>query len=226
MRPLVLASGNADKAREVCEVLADAWNTALVAWAVETDSAQCFVIQTPDDPFVAPAVTDDPDVEESGATLLENARIKAAAWAKALGMRAIADDTGLFVDALNGEPGVRSARYAGEHASYADNVERLLEALRPFGPSERHAHFATVAIAVDPDGREIVARGEVRGEIAMQPAGDGGFGYDPLFVPVEGDGRTFAQMSAAEKHAISHRGRAFNDLAAKLGQECEDKEQS
>jgi XTP/dITP diphosphohydrolase len=157
-----------------------------------------------------------PDVRESGTTLEDNARIKAEAVARATGMLAVADDTGLEVDALDGAPGVRSARFAGEHASDADNVVLLLRELEGVYPALRRARFATAAIARDPAGGEIVARGEVEGMIAPGPAGESGFGYDPVFVPLEGDGRTFAEMSAAEKHEISHRGRAFRALAAAL----------
>ena len=127
-----------------------------------------------------------------------------------------ADDTGLEVDALDGAPGVYAARYAGPDATYADNVAKLLRELEGVYPALRTARFATVAIASWPDGREVVAQGVVEGVIAAAPAGEYGFGYDPVFVPVEGDGRTFAQMSAAEKHALSHRGRAFTALAAAL----------
>lgn len=216
MNPLVLASGNPDKAREVCEVLSDVWDTPIAAWAVEVGGVGCFVLQAPGEPYVAPAVTEAPDVAETGATLLDNARIKARAWARALGLRAVADDTGLFVDALGGAPGVRSARYAGDDATYADNVDHLLSELRDVDASSRGAHFATVALAVDPDGRELAAEGAVSGSITREARGDAGFGYDPVFVPDEGDGRTFAEMDAVEKHTISHRGRAFTALAREL----------
>ena len=109
-----------------------------------------------------------------------------------------------------------AARYAGPDATYADNVAKLLRELEGVYPALRTARFATVAIACWPDGREIAVRGEVEGVIAATAAGDSGFGYDPVFVPTEGDGRSFAQMTAAEKHAISHRGRAFAKLADAL----------
>ena len=153
---------------------------------------------------------------ESGSTLEANARIKAEALRDALGLLAIADDTGLEVDALDGEPGVRSARFAGEHATDADNKALLLQRLAALDGRPRTARFATVALAAGPEGREVAARGVVEGTIATAERGTGGFGYDPLFVPVEGDGRTFAEMASAEKHAISHRGRAFRALAAAL----------
>jgi XTP/dITP diphosphohydrolase len=159
------------------------------------------------------------EVVEDADSLEGNARLKAAAVAAATGRAAVADDTGLEVDALGGAPGVRSARYAGERATDADNVALLLAELRRVGatgPGARRARFRTVALVRHPDGRETVAHGTVEGVIAEAPAGDGGFGYDPVFVPDEGDGRTFAQMTPDEKHAISHRGRAFRALAAAL----------
>jgi XTP/dITP diphosphohydrolase len=163
-----------------------------------------------------PTLPEAPDVEETGSTLEENARIKARALADAFGMLAVADDTGLEVDALQGAPGVYSARYAGEDASYDDNVVKLLAELEGVYPTLRTARFATVAIARGPDGHEVVARGEADGLIAAAPRGDGGFGYDPVFVPLEGDGRSFAEMTPEEKHAVSHRGRAFRALATAL----------
>ena len=157
-----------------------------------------------------------PDVEETGTTLEENARLKARALAVATGYPAIADDTGLEVDALDGRPGVYSARYAGEDATYADNVAKLLVELDGVDPQRRTARFRTVAMAYWPSGREVAADGHVDGTIAKSPRGGSGFGYDPLFVPDAGDGRTFAEMTGEEKHALSHRGRAFRALAALL----------
>lgn len=154
-----------------------------------------------------------PVVEETGLTLEDNARLKATAVCEATGTAAIADDTGLEVDALGGAPGVRSARYAGPAATYADNVAELLDALAGVRPDRRTARFTTVAVARWPRGLEVAAIGSVEGTIAAAPRGEGGFGYDPVFVPDDGDGRTFAEMSAAEKHLLSHRGRAFRTLA-------------
>ncbi|HUZ08832.1 MAG TPA: RdgB/HAM1 family non-canonical purine NTP pyrophosphatase [Acidimicrobiales bacterium] len=158
------------------------------------------------------------DVEETGETLRDNARLKARALLSATGMAAVADDTGLEVEALGGAPGVCSARFAGEVATYADNVDKLLEELAtlPGSGRPRRARFRTVALAAFPDGTEVVAEGTVEGRIAERPSGTAGFGYDSVFVPDEGDGRTFAEMSPAEKHACSHRGRAFRSLAAEL----------
>ncbi len=155
------------------------------------------------------------EVIEDGDTLEANARLKAAAVCAHTGQAAVADDTGLEVAALAGAPGVRSARFAGEHANDADNRARLLDELE--GAADRSACFRTVAVVVFPDGRELLAEGMMSGVIAAAPRGDGGFGYDPVFVPDGGDGRTFAEMSADEKNAISHRGRAFRSLAVQLG---------
>lgn len=158
------------------------------------------------------------DVAEDAEDLQGNARLKARAVCEAAGQAAVSDDTGLEVDALAGAPGVRSARYAGETASSADNVAKLLAELRQAGavsPAQRTARFRTVAMAVWPDGTELCAEGIVEGRIAAEPRGLGGFGYDSVFVPAEGDGRTFAEMGD-DKHEISHRGRAFRALAAVL----------
>jgi len=190
----VLATANPDKAREIIDVLRAA------GAGIEIE---------PRDPSL-------PDVDETGVTLEENARIKAQAICDATDRPAIADDTGLEVDALDGAPGVHSARFAGEGATYADNVEMLLRRLDGVEDASRTARFATVAIARWPDGREVAAIGTVEGTIATAPRGDGGFGYDPVFVPNECDGRTFAELTPSEKHAVSHRGRAFRTLAEGL----------
>lgn len=164
-----------------------------------------------------------PEVEETEDSLVGNARLKAAALVAATGLPAIAEDTGIEVSALGGAPGVRSARYAGEPPNEEANVDRVLSELRGLGlvsPRERRARFVTVAVARWPAGRELVAEGDVRGWVALQRRGKGGFGYDPVFVPDEGDGRTFGEMeesSPGAKHRLSHRGRAFRALAALLG---------
>ncbi|MCP3934507.1 MAG: RdgB/HAM1 family non-canonical purine NTP pyrophosphatase [Actinomycetia bacterium] len=155
-----------------------------------------------------------PDVVEDAGTLVGNARLKAVAICEATGAPAVADDTGLEVDALDGEPGVESAYYAGPEADALHNVAKLLNALD--GVAERTARFRTVALVRFPDGSEIVAQGVVEGTIAAQRSGEAGFGYDPVFVPDDGDGRSFAEMSEIEKSAISHRGRAFRSLAELL----------
>ena len=192
LRPrLVCASANPHKVDEISAVLGEA------------------VELLPRPPHV-------PDVVEHADTFVGNARLKAVALCDATGLAAVADDTGLEVDALDGMPGVRSARYAGEHATDTDNVAQLLRALRDVADEHRTARFRTVALVRWPDGCETIAEGRVEGHLAHEPRGAGGFGYDPLFIPVDGDGRTFAEMSAAEKNAISHRGRAFRALAAEL----------
>lgn len=159
------------------------------------------------------------EVEESGHSLVENARLKAAAVAATTGLPALADDTGLEVAALGGAPGIYAARYAGEGASYADNVTKLLTELARGGavdPPARSARFVTVALLRFPDGGEVVGEGAVAGHIAPAPLGGLGFGYDPVFVPEEGDGRTFAELAAAEKHTLSHRARAVAALSGAL----------
>lgn len=161
-----------------------------------------------------PRPSDVPDVVEDADTLVGNARLKAHAIMVATKMPALADDTGLFVDALDGAPGVHTARYAGSSATDADNRTKLL---RELAGKSRDARFATVALLCFPDGREIVAEGVCEGTIAESERGERGFGYDPLFIARDGDGRTFAEMTIEEKHVLSHRGRAFRALAAQLG---------
>jgi XTP/dITP diphosphohydrolase len=157
------------------------------------------------------------DVVEDAPTLLGNARLKASAIASATGLPAVADDTGLEVDALGGRPGVHTARYAGASATDADNRARLLAELAGFAEvADRRARFRTCVVVRWPDGGEIVAEGICDGWIAPQERGARGFGYDAVFVPSEGDGRTFAEMTAEDKHAVSHRGRAFRALLAEL----------
>jgi XTP/dITP diphosphohydrolase len=150
-----------------------------------------------------------PDVEETGDTFADNALLKARAAVAASGLPAIADDSGLSVVALGGEPGVRSARYAGAHGDDEANLRLVLE--RMDGQAQRSARFVCAAALVAPDGREWVVEGTVEGELITEPRGTGGFGYDPIFVP-EGEQRTTAEMSPHEKDAISHRGKAFRAL--------------
>jgi len=191
---LVLASANPHKAAEITEILLAA------GLDVET----------------LPRPADVPEVVEDGLTLEDNARLKAVALCAATGLPAVADDTGLEVDALGGAPGVWSARYAGEDATYEENVQKLLQELQGVPAERRTARFSTVALVRWPDGREVAAIGEVEGDIVEEARGAEGFGYDPVFRPAEGDGRTFAEMTPAEKHAVSHRGRAFRTLAEGL----------
>ncbi len=190
---LVLATANPDKAREISEIL----------------GLQVRLLPRPPDA---------PEVDETGTTLLDNARLKADAIARIAGAPSLADDTGLEVDVLGGAPGAWSARYAGPDASYADNVAKLLADLDGVPPERRGARFRTVALVRWPDGGEVVGEGVVEGRISLTARGAGGFGYDPVFEPSEGDGRTFAEMEPAAKHRISHRGRAFTALAARLGE--------
>jgi len=188
-RTLVCASANPDKVAEIRTILGHA-----VA--------------------LAPRPADVPDVVEDADTLHGNARLKAAAIARATGQPAVADDTGLEVAALDGAPGVWSGRYAGEDATYADNCRKLLGELA--GATDRRARFRTVAMVVWPDGRELAAEGVCDGTIAGVERGERGFGYDAVFAPGEGDGRTFAEMTSDEKAAVSHRGRAFRNLLTLL----------
>ena len=198
---LVLATANPDKATEISAILADVPGLVLL-----------------------PRPASVPDVDETGDTLVDNARLKARALALATGMAAVSDDTGLEVEALGGAPGVYSARYAGDRATYADNVAKLLAELARVGadvPERRTAVFRSVAMVAWPDGDEVWEAGTVPGTIAPVAVGDHGFGYDPVFAPDGFGGRTFAQMSPEEKHAVSHRGRAFRALAGRLGAPAE-----
>lgn len=151
----------------------------------------------------------DEEIEETGSTLDENAAIKAQTISKRFNMDCFADDTGLEVKSLNGAPGVYSARYAGEHATYSDNVNKLLDELTTL--SNREAKFRTV-ICLIKDGEEHFFEGEVKGVIIDKPRGQEGFGYDPVFKP-DGFEETFAEMQPVQKNAISHRGRAIRKLA-------------
>jgi XTP/dITP diphosphohydrolase len=190
---VVLATANPDKAREIVAIMAPVPGLELVARPEHV-----------------------PEVEETGETLEENATLKAAALADATGMPAVADDTGLFVDALGGDPGIYAARYAGEHATYEDNLRKVLDALGGVPAERRTARFETAAVLVDPFGATVVALGTLHGAIAEVPRGTNGFGYDPVFIPAEGDGRTLGELSDEEKHSLSHRSRAFRALAAGL----------
>jgi XTP/dITP diphosphohydrolase len=187
---LVCASANPDKVAEIAAILGS-------AVALEPRPAEV------------------PEVVEDADTLEGNARLKATAIALATGRPAVADDTGLEVAALDGAPGVYAARYAGDDATYADNRAKLLAALA--GSADRRSRFRTVAMVVWPDGAEVAAEGVCDGTIADGERGQRGFGYDPVFVPAEGDGRTFAEMTDEEKHDLSHRGRALRNLLTKLG---------
>ncbi len=186
-RRLVIASKNPDKIAEVEEVLGVLGGVEIVRGL------------------------DWPDVDETEPTLEGNAILKARAVAAATGLAALADDTGLEVAALEGRPGVHTARYAGPGATYEQNRRKLLADLE--GVADRRARFVTVVALVEPAGGIEVAEGSVEGEITTGERGDGGFGYDPIFAVGE---RTLAEMSSAEKHEISHRGRALRALAGRL----------
>lgn len=169
--------------------------------------------------LVLPRPADLPPVSEDAPTLEGNAELKVAAIVAATGEMALADDTGLEVDALGGAPGVHSARYAGPEADDTANVARLLADLAAAGamqPSGRTARFRTVLVVGHADGTRIVVSGSVAGTIAQRPRGTGGFGYDPVFIPAEGDGRTFAELGIGEKNLISHRARAVDALGREL----------
>ncbi|MDP9416268.1 MAG: RdgB/HAM1 family non-canonical purine NTP pyrophosphatase [Actinomycetota bacterium] len=155
------------------------------------------------------------DVPETGATFAENALIKAHAVASATGLPAVADDSGICVDALNGMPGVLSARWAGRHGDDVANLELVLAQLAEVPDERRTAHFACAAALALPDGREEVVEGRLDGHVIRGPRGTNGFGYDPVFVP-DGESRTTAELSPDEKDAISHRGRAFRALATRV----------
>ncbi len=193
---LVLATANPHKVDEIRAILA-----ALGA-----------------DVELVPRPAEVPDVVEDAPDLVGNARLKASALVAATGLPALADDTGLEVDALDGRPGVRSARYAGEDGDAAANVAKLLGELAAVPEGERTARFRTVVVLQWPDSRELVAEGVVEGTILAGPRGTAGFGYDPVFVAADGDGRTFAEMEPEAKDAISHRGRAIRALARSLAE--------
>ena len=191
MGAFVSATGNPDKLREIVAILGD---------GIE----------------LAPRPEGLAEPEEDAATLEGNARIKAVCVVEASGLPAIADDTGLEVDALDGEPGVHSARFAGENAANEDNVALLLERLQGTPATTRTARFKTIALARWPDGKEVIAEGTVEGSIATAPRGTNGFGYDPIFIPADSNDRTLAEMTNTEKNAISARGRAFRQLLKEL----------
>jgi XTP/dITP diphosphohydrolase len=192
-RRFVLATFNRDKARELHTLLALP-EIEIVPWS--------------DFPGATPP-------EEPGQTLRENALIKARAAALHTGLPAIADDTGLEVEALGGEPGVSAARFSGPGASYESNVALLLERLHGVAPGLRGARFRTVCVAVFPGGGQVEAEGVLEGRITEAPRGTHGFGYDPVFEPA-GSARTLAEMKTQEKNEISHRSRAARALAHRL----------
>lgn len=195
MRRIVVATGNRGKLEEIRSAL------GFPGWEFVT---------------AADLGADGLDVEETGETFLDNARLKARAYHEAFGLAALADDSGLEVDELGGEPGVYSSRYAGESATDADNNEKLLAALADVPRERRTARFRSVIVLVGEDGTETIAGGACKGSIAFEPRGSGGFGYDPLFLPEAASGHTMAELDLAGKNSISHRGAALRALHALL----------
>ncbi|MGV9878326.1 RdgB/HAM1 family non-canonical purine NTP pyrophosphatase [Streptomyces sp. NPDC003006] len=191
MTRLILATRNNGKITELKAILADAGLTHELVGA--------------------DAYPEIPDVKETGVTFAENALLKAHALARATGLPAVADDSGLCVDVLGGAPGIFSARWSGRHGDDQANLALLLAQLSDIPPNHRAAHFACAAALALPDGTERVVEGRLRGVLRQAPSGSGGFGYDPILQP-DGETRTCAELSPAEKNAISHRGEAFRGL--------------
>ncbi|MDH2390473.1 RdgB/HAM1 family non-canonical purine NTP pyrophosphatase [Streptomyces sp. HNM0663] len=192
MTRLILATRNTGKITELRAILADAGlHHELVG---------------------ADAYPDVPDVKETGVTFAENALLKAHALARATGLPAVADDSGLCVDVLGGAPGIFSARWAGAHGDDTANLRLLLAQLADVDDAHRAAHFACAAALALPDGTDRVVEGRLTGTLRHTPSGAGGFGYDPILQP-DGESRTCAELTPAEKNAISHRGKAFRALA-------------
>ena len=188
---LVLATRNAKKLAELDRLLAGAGlDVEILGSAVFSDL---------------------PEIEETGSTFAENSLIKARAVAAHTGLIAIADDSGLCVDALDGQPGIYSARWAGQGATDESNLDLVLEQIRDIEPARRTAHFACAAALVLPSGEEYVVQGQVNGVLLTQRRGVGGFGYDPIFLP-DGFDITTAEMTSEQKDAISHRGQAMRAL--------------
>ena len=195
-RTVVVATGNAHKVTEIEAILAP----------------------------VMPGVTfyalgelgDFPDPVENGDTFTQNAVIKAQAACEETGLPAVADDSGLVVDALSGEPGIMSARWAGVHGDDARNNAKLMREMEGVADEERTARFHSSVVLIYPDGTVVTGEGDCEGTIGREPRGENGFGYDPLFWPADTPGRTMAELEPAEKNAISHRGHALADLARQL----------
>ncbi len=191
---LILATSNKDKAREIAEILSDT-------------------------PFVVTTMKEegyDPDIVEDGKSFEENALIKArTVHALAEGAYVMADDSGLCIDALDGAPGIYSARFCGENSTYPEKFAKIFEMLKDVPEEKRTAKFVCSIAVVRPDGSEFTVRGEVRGVLHEKPMGDGGFGYDPIFYVPE-FGMTTAQMTKEQKNSISHRGKASRAMAEKL----------
>jgi XTP/dITP diphosphohydrolase len=190
---LALATRNPGKIREIERICGD-WD---VEWITDTDGSW-------------------PPVAETGTTYLENALAKARTIAEATGLPAVADDSGIEVDALGGEPGIDSAVFAGPQATEVENLELLIAKVRSVPHGDRTTRYRCIAVAVLDGATEVWAEGICEGSLILEPRGSEGFGYDPIFVP-RGERRTMAELPAEEKDALSHRGRAFRVLGEKLG---------
>lgn len=201
MTTLVIATRNQGKIAEIDRILnlGDASKAGALAGKIEIKSVAEFDVA---------------DVEETGSTFEENALLKALTVARATGLPALADDSGLAVDALGGAPGIYSARYSGVHGDDAANIEKLLKVLSDEA-LDRAARFVAVIAIAKPDGTHIMARGELLGTIAASRRGENGFGYDPIFIPV-GSERTLGEHLPKEKDAISHRARALAEIAPRV----------
>lgn len=199
---LALATKNEGKIREILEICAD-WP---VRWVLARRSGGA---------SEHPAVTW-PEVEETGETYLDNALLKARAVVAVVGVPAIADDSGIEVDALGGQPGPRSARFAGPQATDQGNLRLLIDRVRDVPEALRTARYRCVAACAWPDGRAVWGEGVCEGRLILEPHGSGGFGYDPIVIPRGEPSRTMAELSPDEKNAISHRGRALRSLGKKL----------
>ena len=197
---LALATRNPGKVEEIRRICSD-WPVTWRTWPGPASASK--------------SVAAWPEVEETGESYLDNARIKAQALAEALGIPAIADDSGIEVDALGGGPGPRSARFAGPDATDRENLHLLLERVRAVPPARRTGRYRCVAVCAWPDGREVWAEADCEGTLILEPRGSGGFGYDPAFLP-HGEERTMAELSPDEKDAVSHRGKAFRALGGIL----------
>ena len=193
---VVIATHNRDKMKEIQGAISD------LGWEV---------ISLYDFPKIG-------EIEENGKTLEENALIKAREVFEKTGLPTISDDTGLEVDALDGAPGVYTARYAGENCSYSDNVNKMLKDMNKVPMPNRGAKFKTVMVFKD-ENKELIVEGIVKGKISRESRGDDGFGYDPIFYVTEYD-KTFAEMTMSEKNKISHRGNAINHLINSIKENC------
>ena len=193
MKKLFFATGNQGKVKELVSLIAP--------YDVEILTMKDFPA------FEAP--------EETGTTFQENAYIKAKAAVDYSGIPALADDSGITVDALKGAPGVYSARYSGENATSESNNQKLLDAMRDVPVGQRQAQFRASLALVFPDGRKFFSEGVIEGDLLFEYRGDGGFGYDPLFY-LESYGKTTAELTMEEKNKISHRGRAFKDIVKQM----------